>query len=309
MVIKEVFKKWIYRISGCEEILKERQNELIGRKRIMTRIVEELANPLLKKTNKSEALSIAIENSLNSHLKRMKNRLMKAISTHTPQNPNFQSPLIPLLKNIAISSMLTHGNILFDSQEDFDLVNVGICQLVESRSKYYWKLGEPLAVKAALQVLREIGEKSPVLEAQRLDFWNILLKNLPTSSSKGIEFETLVICQMMQWNGKPLSELGIVTGNLSSTTTLPNWMKNTTFRIDLFGFASQLGFVEDLDVLDQMWNNKTKQRLGLRCENVMRPEFLQIWHENDKKFALLIGCKLYSKSVSSKLCRTKSKFY
>lgn len=300
----EEIGNWLHQVldlSGCEEILKERQNELIGRKRIMTRVVEKLADPFLDKTNKSEAFSIAIENSLNSHLKRMKDRLKKAISTHKPQNPNFQSPLIPFLKKIVYSSILTHGNILLDSQEDFDLVNVGICQLVGSEDKFYWKLGENLAVKAILQVLLEIGEENPILEAQRLDIWNILMKNLPISSSKGVEFETLVICQMMEWNGKPLSELGIVTGNLSSITTLPNWMKNATFKIDLFGFASQLGFDNDLSVIDQMWNNKIKQRLALRCENVMRPEFLQIWHENDKKFALLIGCKLYSKTIPSEL--------
>lgn len=82
----------------------------------------------------------------------MKSRLIKAISTHTSESKFSITFDSFLKKNIVVSSMLTHGNILFDLQKDFDLVNVGICQLMENRNKYYWKLGEPLAVKAILQV-------------------------------------------------------------------------------------------------------------------------------------------------------------
>lgn len=253
-------------------------------------------------SSKADILAAAIEDSVNAHSQRLKERIRAVLTINETRGVNRDTVKknFDLLDKMVVASALFQGRVRFlapaeNAKDDIttDFVELGLCGTVrDTDGGLAWTLAEPFAYTCVQDVFAEF--KSPVdsiiLRATQ-DLASVLLSLGRTTTARGLLVEPLEFAPFLgtDYQNKLVSEIPL----LVQTHGLPKWCYQTKFGAKRYGNGETLVITNEREFL------ASAEAVGiiLSPSNEMRPDGVLMLEQPPKHTAVVFGSALYTKEV------------
>ncbi|PKB98129.1 hypothetical protein RhiirA5_465643 [Rhizophagus irregularis] len=292
-------------LSDCKIDDIEDSKYLVGRPRLMARLIKEIINAeKVSQENKQMVLEYAVNKTVQSIKNDMMDHLEVIVNKAYEKEDWENAELRKILMTLFINCWFFDGYVSKSEIDDDSakLVNCGIASLKSDKDEKFWQVKEPLAIDVVKIVLRSQYNKPTEPLIEKL-LYELRQSAYYSNISKGFIWEYLVIGRLMDFNGKTVSEfVNEIYGD--DQPHMPDWAGEAIIDIESYGDLKMLSRLDaklkdDVDVIESLLYESKFSKYMFKPGHLVRPDGIYIRKlDRVTYWTLLISAKMYTDKLS-----------